>query len=307
MTTETWSRDRSRDLAMLLERAMPDEELSEDELLACCWDDPDPAESGDPAGVVLARIDDDATDEVRGAVAAVVRSFGTEPDRVRLAWVKLIAVDPAARRGGVGHELLAAIEAWAWDQGATELHLAGSAPFYLWPGVDAAATEMLCLVESRGYKNVGSDVNMALGTGFRSAPPEGVVLRRVITDDDVVAIEALLATHWPEWLDEARRAIEHGCCHGAFYAPDEPGGPRAVGFACHSVSRAGWLGPMGTDPGLQQGGVGSALLGQVCRDLQIAEFATTEICWVGPARFYAKNGATVSRVFRQYRLRRPAT
>ena len=55
MTIETWSRDRSRDLATLLERAMPDEELSEDELLACCWDDPDTAESGDPAGVVLAR------------------------------------------------------------------------------------------------------------------------------------------------------------------------------------------------------------------------------------------------------------
>jgi hypothetical protein len=63
---------------------------------------------------------------------------------------------------------------------------------------------------------------------------------------------------------------------------------------------------MGTDPGLRQGGVGSALLGQVCRDLQVAEYDTTEICWVGPVRFYAKNGATVSRVFRQYRLRRPA-
>jgi hypothetical protein len=43
----------------------------------------------------------------------------------------------------------------------------------------------------------------------------------------------------------------------------------------------------------------------VCRDLQIAEFDATEISWVGPARFYAKKGATISRVFRRFRLRRP--
>lgn len=305
MTIETWSRGRSRDLAALLERAMPDEELSADELLTVCWDDPDAAGPGEPAGVVLARVDDDGTP--LGAAAAVVRSLGDDDAAVRVAWLKLIAVDPDARRRGIGHELLAAVEAWAWAQGATELHLAGSPPFYLWPGVDATATEMLCLVESRGYANVGSDVNMALGTGFRSETPDGVELRRVITDADVVAVESLLAAHWPEWLDEARRAVEHGCCHGAFTAGDDPEGARAVGFVCHSVSRAGWLGPMGTDPDLRQGGVGSALLAQACRDLRIAEFDTTEICWVGPARFYAKNGATVSRVFRRYRLRRPPT
>jgi hypothetical protein len=111
---------------------------------------------------------------------------------------------------------------------------------------------------------------------------------------------------WPEWWPETERAVEHGCCHGAF-ADSGPSGAdgEAMGFACHSVSRAGWLGPMGTDPERRTAGIGHALVGQVCRDLMIAEYPSTEICWAGPLRFYAKAGATVSRTFRQYRLPKP--
>ena len=64
---------------------------------------------------------------------------------------------------------------------------------------------------------------------------------------------------------------------------------------------------MGTDPTRQHGGVGAALLGQLCRDLQAAEFSSAEIAWVGPVSFYAKAaGAKVSRVFRSLMLPRPA-
>ena len=300
MVVEEWGRERAVDVTALVAEAMPAEELSVDELLAVCWDDPAPDDPGDPVGTVLVVADGGRP---IGVAVAIVRTLGDAPAQVRLAWLKLIAVHPDHRRRGIGHELLGAVEAWAWAQGATELHLAGSPPFYLWPGIDATATEMLCLVESRGYRDIGSDVNMALGTGFRADPPEGVTTRRIVHDVDVAHIDELVGAHWPEWLDETRRAVEHGCCHGAFVIGDD--GERAVGFACHSVNRAGWLGPMGTDPDLQQGGVGSALLAQVCRDLQIAEFDATQISWVGPARFYAKNGATISRVFRRYRLRRP--
>jgi GNAT superfamily N-acetyltransferase len=303
MVVEEWGRDRAVDVAALVAAAMPAEELSVDELLGVCWDDPGPDDAGAAVGVVLVATDGD---QPLGVAVAIARSLGDGADPVRLAWLKLIAVHPDHRRTGIGHELLGAIENWAWEQGATELHLAGSPPFYLWPGVDATATEMLCLVESRGYRDIGSDVNMALTTAFRVDAPDGVVIRRVVEDVDVARIDALVGEHWPEWLDETHRAIEHGCCHGAFTPGADGGGDdQAVGFACHSVNRAAWLGPMGTDPSLQQGGVGSALLAQVCRDLQIAEFDETEISWVGPARFYAKNGARISRVFRRYRLRRP--
>jgi mycothiol synthase len=303
---ERWGRERASDVAGLVAAAMPAEELSVDELLACCWDDPAPGDGTDdgpdPVGSVFVATDGDRP---IGVAAAIVRSIGDGSQRVRLAWLKILAVHPDDRRRGVGHALLDAVERFAWDEGAAELHLAGSPPFYLWPGVDATATEMLCLVESRGYREAGSDVNMALTTAFHVDAPEGVTVRRAVDDIDVARVDALVSAHWPEWLDETHRAIEHGCCHGAFVPGegDDAGGERAVGFACHSVNRAAWLGPMGTDPDLQQGGVGSALLAQVCRDLRIAEFDTTEICWVGPARFYAKNGARISRVFRRYVIR----
>ena len=111
---------------------------------------------------------------------------------------------------------------------------------------------------------------------------------------------------WSGWEAEMLRAIEQGCCHVAIADADPPDTP-ALGFACHSVNRAGWIGPMGTDPTRQHGGVGSALLGQLCRDLQAAEFSHAEIAWVGPVSFYAKAaGARVSRVFRSLMLPRPA-
>jgi GNAT superfamily N-acetyltransferase len=292
-----WGSERAPDLAALVAAAMPEEELSLDELLAVAWDDPEP-DSRD-VGVVLGTVDG------RGAVSVVVRAFGDEEDAgvVRLGFVKLIAVHPEARRAGLGHALMDAAEQWAWTHGAIELHLSGAAPFYFWPGVDATALEMTCLAESRGFERTGSDINMAIPTDFRAEPPDGVDVRRVVSDADVAAVRALVARVWPEWVAEMERAVEHGCCHGAFSMSAD--GERAIGFACHSVCRAGWIGPMGTDPVVRAGGVGSALLGQLCRDLMIAEYPHAEICWVGPVRFYAKNGATVSRVFRQHKKRRP--
>lgn len=314
---DLWGADRADALTRLVGAALPDEQLSRDELLSVCWEDPGP-ERPDEVGAVL------GTPAGDGAVAVVIRSIGRDGARgeepVRLAFVKLLVVHPDARRRGTGHALLEAAEQWAWAHGAAELHLAGSAPFYLWPGVDATATEMLCLAESRGYAPTGSDLNMALATDHRAPTPDGVTIRRVMHDADVVLLDRLLEANWPEWIPETHRAIEQGCCLAAF-VPDPGGdgplrtadpGPddvpeRAIGFACHSVNRAGWLGPMGTDPRRRTGGVGTALLGQVCRDLMIADFTHTEISWVGPIRFYAKAGATVSRVFRRYRLRRPPT
>jgi hypothetical protein len=63
---------------------------------------------------------------------------------------------------------------------------------------------------------------------------------------------------------------------------------------------------MATATRRQARGIGSALLGELCRDLMVAGHTDAEICWVGPARFYAKAaGATVSRVFQTSGKRRP--
>ena len=78
---------------------------------------------------------------------------------------------------------------------------------------------------------------------------------------------------------------------------------RTIGFACHSVNRAAWIGPMATDPTLQHGGVGSAVLAALCADLEDRGFDAGEISWVSNLRFYGKCSARISRVFLGGRLR----
>jgi hypothetical protein len=54
---------------------------------------------------------------------------------------------------------------------------------------------------------------------------------------------------------------------------------------------------MATDPTLQHGGVGTAVVAALCADLEERGCATGEISWVSNLRFYGKCGARVSRVF----------
>ena len=50
---------------------------------------------------------------------------------------------------------------------------------------------------------------------------------------------------------------------------------------------------MATDPTLQHGGVGSAVVGALCADLEARGCASGEISWVSNLRFYGKCGARV--------------
>lgn len=262
------------DLEALLAAALPEEALSADELAATLYADPDGAVLGDPSG--------------RGAVGVAVR--GTT------GFVTVVVVDPGAQRSGIGRSLLAAAHEWLRGRGATHVVTGTSAPRYLWPGVDVEAhAAAVALFAAAGYEQVGTNRNHRCPTSYRGPAPAGVALRRVRLgsgDDD--AVLRLAERAFPQWVDEVARAVPHGCCHAAF--DDETG--VALGFGCHSVNRAGWIGPMATDPAAQGRGIGAALLGAVCRDLELAELPEAEIAWVGPDAFYERTaGSTVSRRF----------
>jgi GNAT superfamily N-acetyltransferase len=260
-------------LAALLAVALPDEPLSAEELEATLFDDPD--------GIVLG--DDD------GAVGVAVRD-GT-------GWITVVAVDPAAQRRGIGRSLLESAHAWLAGRGVAEVRTGAAAPRYLWPGVDVEAHgPAVALFESLGYSPVATTHNHRCPTSFRASPPDGVTVRRVTAADAAAAggVVAFAAASFPQWVDELTRSLPNGCCHAAF---DDADGT-AIGFACHSVNRAAWIGPMATDDRWRGRGVGSALLGAVCRDLSRAELDEAEIAWVGPDAFYEKAaGATRSRRF----------
>ena len=175
------------------------------------------------------------------------------------------------------------------------MQVGAEAPYYLWPGVDVRWTKALCLFESRGYHQVGAEMNMSLPTTFRSPAPDGVELRRVLEEADAAAVVGFCEREFPHWVPELRRGIDHGACHAAFPV----GEGDAIGFACHSDNRNGWVGPMATDPNRRHRRVGAALLSELCKDLRVAGYPDAEVAWVGPVGFYAKTaGAAVSRTFR---------
>jgi GNAT superfamily N-acetyltransferase len=258
-------------LARLVGAALPDEQLTAADLEAGCYG---------PDTVILG---DDCA-----AAALALKRFGD----VAAAWLVLIAVHPECQREGRGRALVEACAERARRNGAVDLHLGNAIPRYVWPGVDYRFTAALALFEAMGFEPYGSECNMAIGTGFKADPPAGVVIEREAGD----GATGLATRCFPHWVDEVERGASAGTCFAA-RADGE-----TIGFACHSVNRRGWIGPMATDPDRQRAGVGRALLGALCADLAGRGLDEAEIAWVGPIGFYAKAGARVSRVFRNAKL-----
>lgn len=258
-------------LARLVSAALPDEGLTAADLETCCYG-PDTKVLGDE----------------RAAAVVTVKRFGD----VAGAWLLLLAVHPGHRRQDRGRELVAECAARARRAGAPDLHLGTAFPRYVWPGVDFRFTDALGLFEATGFEPYGAACNMSIATSFRAESPAGVAIEPEGGD----SAAALAARYFPHWSDEVERGVAAGTCFAARAGGD------TIGFACHSVNRAGWIGPMATDPERQRAGVGRSLLAAVCAALAAGGRAEAEIAWVGPIGFYAKAGARVSRVFRNAKL-----
>ena len=259
------------ELARLVSVALPDEGLTVADLETCCY--------GPDTDVV--------GDEGAAAVLSVKR-FGD----LAAAWLVLLAVHPDHRREGCGRALVEKTAARAREAGAVDLHLGTAIPRYVWPGVDFRFTAALSLFEALGFEPYGAACNMAIATSFRADPSAGVVVERETGDRATV----LAARSFPHWVDEVERGTAAGTCYAARAGGD------TIGFACHSVNRRGWIGPMATNPDRQRAGAGRAMLGALCADLEAGGLAEADIAWVGPIGFYAKAGARVSRVFRNAKL-----
>jgi GNAT superfamily N-acetyltransferase len=259
-------------LAALCATAMPEENLTEAELDYLCFGP-----------------EDELFGDERGAAVLQTHRFGEYVS----CWLTLIAVHPGSQGHGVGKELVHAVADRARALGAPDLLLASAIPRYIWPGVDVFNTRAGMLLETCGFERDWVGTNMDIDTTFRRAAPQGVVIERETGD----GARGLASRAYPYWIPELDRAVTLGT---AFAARTEQGG--TIGFGCHSVNRFGWIGPMATDPSLQHGGVGSAVVAALCTDLAARGCSTGQVSWVSNLRFYGKCGARVSRVFLGGRL-----
>jgi GNAT superfamily N-acetyltransferase len=253
---EPWGADRVDDLVDLLLRVAPHEDLTADELLTACHEQ---------SGLVVATADGESVVSV---------GTGRDIDGSLVASIRLLAVGREHQRTGRGSALLDHAEDWAAGRGATRIVAGGSLPFGLWPGVpEGSPLESLAL--ARGYVLTTEWDAVEVPVSFRADPPEGVSIRRAVRDEDVTTVMLAAAAKWPRLSDEIARALEHGTCHVALAMSG--GEETVVGVGCHSVTRAAWVGPLLVDSPRRRRGTGRALLGQICRDLMIAEFANVVV------------------------------
>lgn len=270
-----WGADRVDDIIDLMLRVAADEDLTPEEVHTACHE---------RSGIVMATEDGES-------VVAVGIDRDDNGDLV--AAIRLIAVGPNVQRTGRGKMLLAHAERWAADRGAREISIGGSLPFSLWPGapVESAVSE---LCASQGYETHEFWQSFEVTTAYRSPVPDGVEIRRAIHDEDVTRVLLAATSGWPRSADEIARALEHGTCHVALRGEADP---VVVGIGCHSITRAGWAGPLIVDESYRRRGIGKALVGQMCRDLMIAEFDQLVVADLPDDRarsFIASTGAVAS-------------
>lgn len=294
-------------LSALLRRSLWLDMLTEAEVMGQVWQDPD----FDPALLVTHERDE----ELAGAIFGVIRrekdaTGGTER---RVGYVKFIAVDPRYQRQGIGTGLLARLEERLAEKGVEEIRVSGSAPCYLWPGVDVRYTGAYCFFLARGYTRYSDAVNMRVD--LATAPldtvadekhlaEKGIVVRRMEEGDREAVGTWIARTFGENWRWETLATLNRQPV-AAFIAlqPDSPPGEEVIGFAAYAGNRRNWFGPMGTDPRARKLGVGRTLLRLCLRDLREMGYTDAQIAWTGPVAFYARTvEARMDRVF--YLLRR---
>ena len=209
--------------------------------------------------------------------------------------LRLLVVDPDVRGQGRGHALLAAAEEWARKQGHRRLSTGADPPYFLWPGVPSDQTALLCLLERRHYVRTEANFNMRVGLDAVPPDPGG---HRMARAGDRAAVDAWMATHWPNWRLEVLRALDKGnlvVSHG-----DESDGDLEA-FCAFEVNRRGLLGPVAVRPDLIGRGRGKSVLVGALHELRRRGVREVSVVWVGPVVPYAAVGGTVSDVYFVYR------
>ena len=226
---------------------------------------------------------------VRGDPSVAVVATATCDDGTH---VRFLAVDPSARGRGHGHRLVEAAEQDARAAGQHTILTGADAPFFLWPGIPATETGLVCLFEHHHYFRSETNFDMRVELDDIPADPGG---HELATADDREELDAWTTAHWANWRAETLRALDKG--NLVIVRGDD--GIHAI--CAFEVNRAGFLGPVAARPDLMGKGRGRPALLGALHELRRRGRTFTDVCWVGPVIPYAAVGGRVSNVYFVYR------
>ena len=258
-------------IGALCRRALGDASPSTEEIRGALF-------TGDQPATVLG-------DPAVGVVAVVECDDG--------AHIRLLVVDPPARRQGQGAALLRAAEEWCRVNGHASLVTGADPPYFLWPGVPSTETALLCLLERHHYGRIEANFNMLVDLESVPADPGGHTLSTPGERDEV---DRWMAAHWSNWRAEVLRALDR---NNLLLARDESGELSA--FCAFEVNRVGLLGPVAVRPDLIGRGKGAGVLLGALHELRRRGRTSVSVVWVGPVVPYAAVGGRVSDVYFVYR------
>lgn len=202
-------------------------------------------------------------------------------------WLRVIAVQPAARGRGVGTALLAAIEAQA---PATELRTGDQPGNYLVPGIPAADRETLGFFAHRGFVHAAEHTSLiaALEPPPKPQAIDGYAIRRARQQDTERIIARIADAFSPAWAFEARHAMARQR-PAVFFAQRDADGALA-GFAAFDGQNRGLghFGPAALFAAHRRRGLGLALAKTVFAALAADGHRRSVIPWIGPREFYAR-------------------
>lgn len=209
--------------------------------------------------------------------------------------LRLLAVDPSARRQGLGQALLQAAEDWARAEGHKTLITGADPPYFLWPGVPSSETALHCLLERRHYGRAETNFNMHVDLAAIPDDPGGYSLA---TSLDRAEVDAFTTDHWSNWRLEVLRALDKG---NLVIDRAQKGDGGITAFCAFEVNRKGLLGPVAVRPDMMGRGMGKAVLLGALHELRRRGAGEVSVVWVGPIVPYAAVGGKVTDVFFVYR------
>lgn len=227
--------------------------------------------------------------------APVVRVYGDMKGAAVTCgkFVRILAVDRAARRQKIGSALLADAE----SRGA--MMIAAEPGNYLTPGVLATDQGAIAFLRRHGYVELAQTHNLDVslsGLSGESILQGGLALRRA-AQADRDRVLAFIEEHFGRiWRFEASKAFDP--TDPTLFIGEE--GTRITGFAAHDVNNhgLGFFGPTGVARSMRGRGLGCALLLASLADLHRLGYRRAVIPWTDALEFYRKcSGAEAAHRF----------